>query len=84
MCVDPWSRGYIFFMLNSAEFEIEKSRDSAFFQAQISLEAIFPAHKCKNANICWYFNIYEQEKILPQLSWGWNVLSGFVSLFNSG
>ena len=22
----------------------------------------FPAHKCKNANYCWHFNIYEQEK----------------------
>ena len=23
---------------------------------------IFPAHKCKNANNCWHFNIYEQEQ----------------------
>ena len=22
----------------------------------------FPAHKCQNANDCWDFNIYEQEK----------------------
>ena len=23
---------------------------------------IFSAHKCKNANNCWHFKIYEQEK----------------------
>ena len=23
---------------------------------------IFPAHKCKNANNCWHFNMYEREK----------------------
>ena len=23
---------------------------------------IFPAYKCSNANNCWHFNIYEQEK----------------------
>ena len=23
---------------------------------------IFPAHKCENANNCWHFDIYEQEK----------------------
>ena len=23
---------------------------------------IFPAHKCKNANNCWHFNLYGQEK----------------------
>ena len=23
---------------------------------------IFPAHKCENANNCWYFNNYEQEE----------------------
>ena len=25
---------------------------------------IYPAHKCSNANNCWYFNIYEHEKLL--------------------
>ena len=23
---------------------------------------ILSAHKCQNANNCWHFNIYEQEK----------------------
>ena len=23
---------------------------------------IYPAHKCLNANNCWHFNIYEQDK----------------------
>ena len=25
---------------------------------------LFPAHKCKNANNCWHFNIYEQENFI--------------------
>ena len=28
----------------------------------------FPAHKCYNANNCWHFNIYEQEKFHAQLT----------------
>ena len=43
------------------------SRNSAFW-AQTSLECYFPAHKCYNANNCWHFNIYEQEKFHAQLS----------------
>ena len=41
-----------FFMLSSAEHEIlnahkyKISRNSAFFQTQISRECYFPAHKC--------------------------------------
>ena len=34
---------------------IEKSSCSAEHE-------IFPAHKCQNANKCWHFDIYEQEK----------------------
>ena len=34
-----------------------------------SLEpAIYPANKCLNANNCWHFNIYEQDKFHAQLS----------------
>ena len=28
---------------------------------------IFPAYKCKNANNCWHFHIYEQEKYHSRL-----------------
>ena len=48
-------------MLNSAEHELlnahkykKKSRNSA-----LANNAIFPAHKCKNANTFWHFNINE-------------------------
>ena len=30
--------------------------------------AVFPVHICQNANNCWHFNIYEQEKFHAQLS----------------
>ena len=23
---------------------------------------LYPAHKCQNANNCWHFNIYQQDK----------------------
>ena len=29
---------------------------------------IFPAHKCKNANNCWQFNIYERKNSILDLS----------------
>ena len=29
---------------------------------------IYHANKCKNANNCWHFNIYEQDKFRAQLS----------------
>ena len=29
---------------------------------------IFPAHKCKNANNCWHFNIYKRENRILDLS----------------
>ena len=28
----------------------------------------YPANKCENANNCWHFNIYEQDKCHAQLS----------------
>ena len=31
----------------------------------------YHANKCKNANNCWHFNIYEQDKFRAQLSWVW-------------
>ena len=27
------------------------------------IRCIYPANKCKNANNCWHFNIYEQYKV---------------------
>ena len=33
-----------------------------FFMLNSTEHEIFPAHKCKNANKCWHFNIYEQKK----------------------
>ena len=41
---------------------------------------IFPAHKCLNANNCWHFNIYEQEKIE---AWAFLRLNnaGFLDIF---
>ena len=32
---------------------------------------IYHANKCLNANNCWHFNIYEQDKFCAQLSWVW-------------
>ena len=29
---------------------------------------IYHANKCKNANNCWHFNIYKQDKFRAQLS----------------
>ena len=72
-------RGYkTFSMLNSAELENlnahkyekkkKKKKTVSFFQSQINLECFFHAHKCLNANICWHFKIYEQEKLHVELS----------------
>ena len=33
-----------------------------FFMLNSIEHESFPAHKCSNANNCWHFNIYEQEK----------------------
>ena len=32
------------------------------FMLSSTEHGFFPAHKCENANNCWHFNIYEQEK----------------------
>ena len=70
-----WPQGCkTFYMLNSTEHEIlnahhyKNIKKFGFFKAQISPNAIFPAHVCYNANNCWHFNIYEQEKFHAQLS----------------
>ena len=61
-------------MLNSAEHEISNAHkykipsNSEFFQVQMSLYSISPAHKYDNANIYLYFNIYEQKKLMLELS----------------
>ena len=62
-------------MLNSAEHGISKAKKYenikkiSIFQDQISLKCcFFPAHKCYNANTCWHFNSYEQEKFHAQLN----------------
>ena len=57
----------------SMKFKILISRkistNSVFSWAQISLKCyIFPAHTCQNANNCYHFNIYEQEKFHAKLS----------------
>ena len=33
-----------------------------FFMLNSAEHAIYPAHKCKNANNCWHFNIYKHDK----------------------
>ena len=33
-----------------------------FFMLNSAVHEIFPAHKCWNANSCWHFDLYEQEK----------------------
>ena len=62
-------------MLNLAKPEIlnarkyENIKKFSAFQAQISLECYFSLLKnVKNANNCWHFNIYEEDKFHTQLS----------------
>ena len=64
----------LFFMLNSTEHEIQQliktkmptNKEVSCFK---SLRCcIYHANKCLNANNCWHFNIYEQEKFHAQLS----------------
>ena len=60
-------------MLNSIGPEISiahktimlKNKEVSCFK---SLRCIYHANKCKNANNCWHFNIYEQDKFRAQLS----------------
>ena len=41
---------------------IKISRNLAFFQVHIRLECYLFANKCKNANNCWHFNIFNKKK----------------------
>ena len=34
-----------------------------FFMLNSAELDIYPAHKCENANNCWHFHIYEQDKL---------------------
>ena len=34
-----------------------------FFMLSSAETKIYPAHKCSNANICWHFNVYQQDKL---------------------
>ena len=55
-------------MLNSPEIKCQRLKAKNMhccFQAFRC--CIYPANKCKNANDCWYFNIYEQDKLHAQL-----------------
>ena len=77
---DSRPRGYkTFFMLNSVEHEIlnahnyKKYQEIRLFEAQISLECHFlmlmnVEMPTINANNCWHFNIYEQDKFHAQSS----------------
>ena len=45
---------------------------------------IYHANKCLNANNCWHFNIYEQDKFRAQLSWAWKkfyILGTWTTLY---
>ena len=46
-----------------------------FPMLNILRQCIYPAYKCQNANNCWNFNIYEQEKFYARLSWDVKVVS---------
>ena len=70
-----WPLGYnFFFMLNSTEHEVSSAHKTIIptnveVSCFKSLRCCFyPAHKCKNANNCWYFNIYEQDKFRVESS----------------
>ena len=47
---------------------IKISRNSAFLGSDKPRMVFFPFIKVKNANNCWHFNIYEQEKFHAQFS----------------
>ena len=44
------------------------SKNKAFSCFKTLRCCIYPANKCENANNCWNFNIYEQDKFCAQLS----------------
>ena len=61
-------------MLNSAEckskllINIEIASINGYFQFNSSKLFFYPAYKCLNANNCWHFNTYEQDKFHAKLS----------------
>ena len=69
-------RGYkTFFVLNSTEstkfqlLTITTIQTNKDVSCNMSLKyCIYHANKCLNANNCWHFNIYEQDKFRAQLS----------------
>ena len=68
-------RGYKFFSCStqlSMKFKmlinIEIAKIDGIFRFNLLETAIYPANKCLNANNCWHFNIYEQDKFHAQLS----------------
>ena len=48
--------------------DVEIVKISGKFRFRTKKLVIDPAHKCLNANNCWHFNIYEQDKSKSQLS----------------
>ena len=52
-----------------------------FFMLNSAEHEIVPAHKCYNANNCWHFKIYVQEKLHSRLIWAWNKLNFLIFLY---
>ena len=42
--------------------QILNTEKDKFFPCLVLIWCNNPAHKCSNANNCWHFNIYEQDK----------------------
>ena len=64
----PWPQGYkTCFMLNSTEHEISTAHKEVSGFKSLRC-CIYHANKCLNANNCWHFDIYEQDKFRAQLS----------------
>ena len=74
--LESWPRGYKkIFKLNSTEHEIStahkklKYRQMKKFLAFSLSDVVFiMLINAKNANNCWHFNIYQQDKFCAQLS----------------
>ena len=64
----------LFFMLNSIEHEFLNTHEYKNIKKFVFLGSDKPSMLCfppinvKNANNCWHFKIYEQEKFHAQLS----------------
>ena len=50
------------------DIDIDIDKMKGIFRCESLKPDIYPANKCLNANNCWHFNIYKQDKFLPQLS----------------